>query len=92
MRAVDDSGVQRFEKEAVIHLDAYFSTALKMTNSQTEAEDLVQETYLRAFRFYDRFQKGTNCKYWLFGARRKLQEGLRDRALAKRLCAGGTRK
>jgi RNA polymerase sigma-70 factor (ECF subfamily) len=58
--------VRRFEEEAIIHLDSLFASALKMTRSQVEAEDLVQETYLRAFRFYDKFRPGTNCRAWLF--------------------------
>lgn len=82
MRFVADSKVQRFEKEAVIYLDPLFGTPLKMTRSQTEAEDLVQQTYLCAVEFFDRFQKVTNCKSWLFRARRKLQKRLRDWAMA----------
>jgi RNA polymerase sigma-70 factor (ECF subfamily) len=55
-----------FEREALIHLDALYSSALKMSRSEAEAEDLVQETYLRAFKSYHRFERGTNCKAWLF--------------------------
>lgn len=61
-----EAKARRFEGEAVIHLDSLFGSALKMTRSRVEAEDLVQETYLRAFRFYDRFRPGTNCRAWLF--------------------------
>lgn len=57
---------KRFEREALIHLDAIFSAALKLTRNRMEAEDLVQETALRAFRFFDKFKTGTNCKAWLF--------------------------
>jgi RNA polymerase sigma-70 factor (ECF subfamily) len=57
---------KEFEKEALIHLDVIFSGALKMTGSRMEAEDLVQETFLRAFRFFDKFDSGTNCRAWLF--------------------------
>ncbi len=57
---------KRFEQEALVHLDVIFSAALKMTNNRMEAEDLVQETLLRAFRFFDKFRAGTNCKAWLF--------------------------
>ena len=57
---------KRFEKEALIHLDVIFSAALRMTGNRMEAEDLVQETLLRAFRFFDKFRAGTNCKAWLF--------------------------
>lgn len=55
-----------FEREAVPHMDAIFNFALKMTGDSDEADDLVQETYLKAFRFFDKFEKGTNCKAWLF--------------------------
>jgi RNA polymerase sigma-70 factor (ECF subfamily) len=55
-----------FEREAVPHMDALYNFALKMTGDSDEADDLVQETYLKAFRFFDKFEKGTNCKAWLF--------------------------
>ena len=55
-----------FNKEAIPHRDALFNFALKMTGDSDEAEDLVQETYIKAFRFFDKFEKGTNCKAWLF--------------------------
>ena len=55
-----------FEKEAIPHMDALFNFALRMTGDSDEADDLVQETYLKAFRFFDKFEKGTNCKAWLF--------------------------
>jgi RNA polymerase sigma-70 factor (ECF subfamily) len=55
-----------FETEALSFLDALYRTALRMTRSEAEAEDLVQETYIRAFRFRDQFTLGTNLKAWLF--------------------------
>lgn len=55
-----------FEKEAIPHMDALYKYALKMTGNSEDANDLVQETYLRAFRFFNTFEKGTNCKAWLF--------------------------
>ena len=55
-----------FEKEAIPHMDALFKYAVKMTGNSDDADDLVQETYLRAFRFFASFEKGTNCKAWLF--------------------------
>jgi RNA polymerase sigma-70 factor (ECF subfamily) len=55
-----------FEDEALRHLDALYRTALRMTRSEADAEDLVQETYIRAFRFRDQFTLGTNMKAWLF--------------------------
>ena len=47
-------------------MDAMFNLAMKMTRNRAEAEDLVQETYLRAYRFFDQYEEGTNCKAWLF--------------------------
>ena len=56
----------RYEHEALIHLNALMRTARRMTKSETDAEDLVQETMLKAYRFFDKFEEGTNCKAWLF--------------------------
>jgi RNA polymerase sigma-70 factor (ECF subfamily) len=55
-----------FETEALSHIDALYRTALRMTRSEADAEDLVQETYIRALRFRDQFTPGTNLKAWLF--------------------------
>ncbi|MBU1101585.1 MAG: sigma-70 family RNA polymerase sigma factor [Bacteroidetes bacterium] len=55
-----------FEREALPHIDALYNFALRMTGNSDDADDLVQETYLKAFRFFDKFEKGTNCKAWLF--------------------------
>jgi len=54
-----------FEAEARPHLDTLYSTALRLTRSPVDAEDLVQDTLVRAYRFYDRFEAGTNFKAWL---------------------------
>ena len=55
-----------FEAEVMQHLDALYRTALRMTRNPQDAEDLVQETMLRAYRFLDRFEPGTNLRAWLF--------------------------
>jgi RNA polymerase sigma-70 factor (ECF subfamily) len=55
-----------FEEVALPHFDALFNLALNLTRSRTEAEDLVQEAYLRAFRFFDSYRPGTHIKAWLF--------------------------
>ncbi len=55
-----------FEIEALSFLDALYRTGLRMTRSEAEAEDLVQETYIKAFRHRDQFTPGTNLKAWLF--------------------------
>jgi len=55
-----------FKSEAEPHLDALYNFAVSLTTDRDDAYDLVQETYLKAFRFFDKFEKGTNCKAWLF--------------------------
>lgn len=55
-----------FEAVTLPHLDALYNTALRLTHSESEAEDLVQETYLKAFRFFHRFEQGTHIKAWLY--------------------------
>jgi RNA polymerase sigma-70 factor, ECF subfamily len=57
---------ERLESEALTHIDALYRTALRMTRNQSDAEDLVQEAYLRAFRALDQFRDGTNLRAWLF--------------------------
>ena len=54
-----------FEQEALPYLDNLYATALRLTRSASDAEDLVQDTLLKAYRFYDRFEAGTNMKAWL---------------------------
>jgi RNA polymerase sigma-70 factor, ECF subfamily len=56
---------ESFELEAMPHLEALYVAARRMTRSATEADDLVQETMLKAYRFYDRFEPGTNMRAWL---------------------------
>jgi RNA polymerase sigma-70 factor (ECF subfamily) len=65
-----------FEKVALPHLDAVYSTALRLTRNRDDANDLVQETVLRAFRFFHQFTKGTNCRAWLLTI---LYNNFRDR-------------
>jgi RNA polymerase sigma-70 factor (ECF subfamily) len=55
-----------FEAEALGYVDSLYGTALRLTRNPADAEDLVQETYLRAFRFARQFERGTNLKAWLF--------------------------
>ncbi len=57
---------REFEKEALPHRDSLYHYALRLTGDEDDADDLVQETYLKAFRFFDKFERGTNCKAWLF--------------------------
>src|SRR5262247_3099284 len=55
-----------FETEALASIDSLYRTALRLTRSPADAEDLVQDTYLKAFRAADRFEPGTNLRAWLF--------------------------
>ena len=55
-----------FERTALSHLDSLYGTALRLTRRPADAEDLVQETYLKAFRSAHQFEPGTNLKAWLF--------------------------
>jgi RNA polymerase sigma-70 factor (ECF subfamily) len=55
-----------FQREAMVHIDSLYNFALRMTGDAEDANDLVQETYMKAYRFFDSFEKGTNCKAWLF--------------------------
>jgi len=55
-----------FEAVALPHLDALFNLAVNLTRNRKDAEDLVQETYLRAFRFFDSYESDTHIKAWLF--------------------------
>ena len=61
-----DEEMDAFHREALPHLDPLYGTALKLTKDEQEAEDLVQETMLKAFRYFDKYENGTNCKAWLF--------------------------
>ena len=54
-----------FEREALVHLDALYRVALRLTGSASDADDLVQETMLKAYRAWHQYQPGTNAKGWL---------------------------
>ncbi len=62
MRPADDP----FTAEALSHVDSLFGMAMRLTRRPADAEDLVQDTYLKAFRSADQFARGTNLKAWLF--------------------------
>src|SRR5881397_656809 len=72
-----------FEAEALAALDSLYRVALRLTHAPADAEDLVQETYLKAFRAADTFEPGTNLRAWLFTilhntARNRLRDRARD--------------
>jgi RNA polymerase sigma-70 factor, ECF subfamily len=55
-----------FEGTALPHMDDLFRTARRVLGNQTDAEDVVQETFLQAWKSFDRFELGTNCRAWLY--------------------------
>ena len=55
-----------FDSQVMPYLDSLYNTAYRMTRSAEDAEDLVQETYFKAYKYYDKFEEGTNLKAWLF--------------------------
>ena len=57
---------ERFEREALPHMKVLYGTAYRLTRNAADAEDLVQETYLRAFRAFHLYAPGTNIRAWLF--------------------------
>jgi RNA polymerase sigma-70 factor (ECF subfamily) len=70
-----------FEVDALASLDSLYRTALRLTRMPADAEDLVQDTYLKAFRAADSFQPGTNLRAWLFTIlHNTARNRLRDRA------------
>ena len=56
---------EKFEEIALQYMDNLYTSALHFTRNVEEAEDLVQDTYLRAYRFFDKFEEGTNFKAWI---------------------------
>jgi RNA polymerase sigma-70 factor (ECF subfamily) len=66
MAAEASAGATGIGEEALEYLDALYRTALRLTRNEADAEDLVQETYLKAIRFQDKFKPGTNLRAWLF--------------------------
>ena len=56
---------RRFEDEALPHLDALYTMALRLVRNSNDAGDLLQETVLRAYRFFHQFESGTNCRAWM---------------------------
>lgn len=73
---------EEFQHEALCWLPAVTRYALSLTRNEPDADDLVQETYLRAYRFWDRYTVGTECRAWLFTICRNAF--LRDRERARR--------
>jgi RNA polymerase sigma-70 factor (ECF subfamily) len=57
---------KEFETEVFPHKDILFNFALRTTGDKDDAHDLLQETFMKAFRFWDKYEKGTNIRAWLF--------------------------
>jgi len=82
-RKASSGRTPEFEREALASVDSLYRTALRLTRMPADAEDLVQETYLKAFRAADTFEPGTNLRAWLFTilhntARNRLRDRARD--------------
>ena len=56
----------RFQADALPYLDQLYGAALRMTRNSSDAEDLVQDTYMKAFAAFNQYQDGTNLKAWLY--------------------------
>lgn len=65
-RYTDEQKYQVFNKEFMPHIDSMYNFAFRLTMDEDDANDLVQDTYLKAFRFISSFEQGTNAKAWLF--------------------------
>jgi len=66
MATIENTTAWDFNSGKLPYYDQLYKTALRMTRSVPESEDLLQETYLKAFRYYSGFEEGTNLKAWLF--------------------------
>ncbi len=62
----DEARAARFERDALPFMDQLYAGAMRMTRNPSDAEDLLQETYVRAFSAFHQYQDGTNLKAWLF--------------------------
>ncbi len=62
----DDTRYEIFNREFMPHIDSMYNFAFRLTMDEDDANDLVQDTYLKAFRFIKSFEQGTNAKAWLF--------------------------
>ena len=65
-KSANANELAEFEQTALVYLDDLYATALRYTKNEKDAEDLVQETFLKAFTNFHRYEKGTNCRAWLF--------------------------
>jgi RNA polymerase sigma-70 factor, ECF subfamily len=66
MNSQNNDKRKSFEKEAVIHIDSLHRTALRMTRNEDDASDLVQEAMVKAYRFWEKYEEGSNARAWLY--------------------------
>jgi RNA polymerase sigma-70 factor (ECF subfamily) len=66
MKLLQNSRQREFEKEMMPYMDMLYSYAYYLSGDREQANDILQDTYLKAFRFYDKFERGTNAKAWLY--------------------------
>ncbi|MGI8657093.1 MAG: sigma-70 family RNA polymerase sigma factor [Pyrinomonadaceae bacterium] len=66
MPSFNENSTEAFEAEALPHLSELFRTAVRLTENRAEAEDLMQEVYMQAWKSFHCFEPGTNCRAWLF--------------------------
>ncbi len=66
MKMVENNRHRQFEKEMMPYMDMLYSYAYYLSGDREQANDILQDTYLKAFRFYDKFERGTNAKAWLY--------------------------
>ncbi|GAA1398133.1 sigma-70 family RNA polymerase sigma factor [Luteococcus peritonei] len=66
LEETDEQRAERFERDAMVYLDQLYGAALRMTRNPADAEDVVQETYAKAFSSFKQFTPGTNLKAWLY--------------------------
>lgn len=64
--ALGPTPAERFDAEAMPHINDLFRTATRMLGERARAEDVVQEVYLQAWKSFERFESGTNCRAWLY--------------------------
>jgi RNA polymerase sigma-70 factor (ECF subfamily) len=83
MQDYDSFRRSEFERVALPHVESLLRAALNFERERARAEDLVQETMLRAWRAFDQFERGTNCKAWLFRIMLNLHSKRRKTSQAK---------
>ena len=84
-----NKALTEFETVALAHMDGLYASAMRMTRNASDAEDLVQDTYVKAYRFFDKFEKGTNIKAWLYRIQtntfiNKYRRRVREKELAEK--------